>query len=85
MRAIGIHGPPPLSRPVVDIDRLDLNCQTAEQATLPLLATVAHGISPSRIRFSGRPIALQRLMSMIARDARPARSWFDPRAACSMA
>ena len=51
-----------------------------------VVGTVARGISSSRgSGLSGRPIPLQRLMSLIAKDAHPARSWFDPRAACSMA
>jgi hypothetical protein len=47
--------PHPLSRPVVDIDRLDLKCRQAEQATLSLLAIVGCGISSqvARSLYSG--------------------------------
>ena len=91
LRAIGIRDPysRPLSRPLVHTDRLDLKCRTAEQATLPLrfavVGTVARWHLVARIRVLRSPDPLQRLMSLIARDARSARSWFDPRAACSMA
>jgi len=92
VRAIG--GPDqfvrPVSRPIIHTGRLDLQHRRAKLMALSCPAIDAgnarHGISPSMITvLTACKPSTAVLTTLTARNARPALSRSDPRAACSLA